>query len=55
VNARPALVVLFTHTVQSDEVLLRVRSDLGRRARNDKVSADASPITLAKFVQSEKE
>ena len=54
-NARPAVVVLFTHAVQSDEVLLGVRGDLGWRARNDKVSADASPITLSELVQPEKE
>jgi len=55
VNARPSLIILLAHAVKPDEVFLRVGCHLSGRSRDDEVSADTSPISLAELVQTEKE
>ena len=50
-NTSASFVILLAHAVEPDEVLLSVRCDLRWRARDDKVSAYAAPVTLAKLVQ----
>ena len=48
-----AALIFLVERVESDEVLLRVRSNLRGRPRDDKVSRDAAPVTLSKLGQAE--
>lgn len=54
-DAGSAFVILLVHAVEPDEVLLSVGGHLRRRARDDEVSADTTPVTLAKLGQAEEE